>query len=109
MSERCSKKIVIDSLWNRHRLCRRPAIRDGYCKQHHPDAEAARRKASDARFAEQRAIEDAKWEAKRIRDRKAELFDELVAALEIAEPHLYAGVALDEVNAVLVKAKEIGP
>ena len=41
------------------RLCRRPATRDGYCTQHHPEAVEARRAAQRRRSQERmRAIAD---------------------------------------------------
>ena len=116
MSERCRK--IVGPRWGRN--CSKPVVRDGYCKIHHPDDEAARRKASDDRFAEQRAAEAAVYERKRVRDRKADLFDELVAALQttlnLVKSCLdYPGstdeedAAVDAATAALAKAKEIGP
>lgn len=34
--------------------CSRPAVKDGYCKQHHPDAVAARRAEKRARRSAQK-------------------------------------------------------
>ena len=106
MTERCKYRMyrrwVVDT-------CMKNAVRDGYCNQHHPDAVAARRKAADDRFAEQRAAEAAVYERKRIRDRKAALFGELVAALELAKLYLDEGETRGEVRTVLAKAKEIAP
>ncbi|KKN10560.1 hypothetical protein LCGC14_1035480 [marine sediment metagenome] len=45
--EKCSKKV-----WNQwqHYLCSRYAVKDGYCKQHHPDGVAKRKKISDDKW-----------------------------------------------------------
>jgi hypothetical protein len=42
MSTRCKQRV-----WNRQGAypCSRAAVRDGYCKQHHPDAKKARNEA----------------------------------------------------------------
>lgn len=72
--------------------CARKAVRDGWCKQHHPDAEKARAVAREAawkaesearnqRYREQRAAEAE-------RDRKLALYPELVAALKRCMPFL---------------------
>jgi len=48
MSERCKER-VLDGY--HHRNCARNAVKDGYCKQHHPDAAAERQKQSEKRYA----------------------------------------------------------
>jgi hypothetical protein len=52
MSEQCKKTIYGD--WGRHRGCSRNATKDGYCKQHHPDAVAARGKKRDDDYEKKR-------------------------------------------------------
>lgn len=52
MSERCAERVA-DGWHFRH--CSRKAIKDGYCKQHHPDSVKARQDKADARYEEQRA------------------------------------------------------
>ncbi len=51
--EQC-KETVYDALRRKSFNCSRNATKDGYCKQHHPDAVAKRNKETEAR-----------WEAKR--------------------------------------------
>lgn len=41
------------SRWPRKYQCQRKAVKDGYCKQHHPDSVAERRKESDERYERQ--------------------------------------------------------
>ena len=53
MSEERCKAMVSHDAWHRSG-CSRKAVRDGYCGQHHPDAEKARREASERRWEEQR-------------------------------------------------------
>lgn len=36
--------------WPRFYQCKRAAVKDGYCKQHHPDAVAKRRVEADERW-----------------------------------------------------------
>ena len=59
MSDRC-KTIVPSPGSFRGFPCSRKATRDGYCTQHHPESEKARRAASDAKWK-------AEWDAKVIR------------------------------------------
>ena len=47
--EQC-KKMVPGSGWGTFRQCSRKAVKDGYCKQHHPDSVKARDDASMAKF-----------------------------------------------------------
>lgn len=48
------------------RQCSREAVRDGFCKQHHPTAEDARKAAANAREAA-RIVRDPLKELKRLR------------------------------------------
>lgn len=49
---RCRKEVRADTQFLRYRRCRREAVLDGYCKQHHPHTETARFKASMVKNAE---------------------------------------------------------
>ena len=54
------------SSWPRFHQCRRKAVKDGYCKQHHPDTVAERERKSKERW-------DKKWaNSPTVRLRKAE-------------------------------------
>jgi hypothetical protein len=50
MSKQCKERVYGD--WGRSHQCSRKAVKDGYCKQHHPDTVKARREKSEARAAE---------------------------------------------------------
>lgn len=54
MSDRC-KELVPNNFSVTFRRCARKAVKDGYCKQHHPDSVKARQDKANARFEEQRA------------------------------------------------------
>jgi len=48
--ERCTKSVRTEGTNFRHHQCKRGAVKDGFCLQHHPDTVDARRKASDDAF-----------------------------------------------------------
>lgn len=56
MSERC-KEFVSRGRMNVGQ-CSRNAVRDGYCNQHHPDTEKAKRAVWDAQWAAERAARE---------------------------------------------------
>jgi hypothetical protein len=58
---RCKKMVYVGD-WARGHLCTRAAKRDGFCTQHHPDAENIRREKSAAKFAEEQARRLAPYE-----------------------------------------------
>lgn len=47
--ERCKEQVVWDS-WGHTARCRRNAVRDGFCAQHHPDTVKARDAVRVARW-----------------------------------------------------------
>jgi hypothetical protein len=53
-----------------------------WCRQHSPSATKARQKASDQRYEAISRRNSEKWAEQRERDRRAECFPDLVAALE---------------------------
>lgn len=53
---RCKERVFPDSRFGDHQ-CLRKAVKDGWCKQHHPDAVAARRNTEALRY-EQKLKED---------------------------------------------------
>ena len=81
MTARCAGSVWVDSRMGRA-ACSARATRDGFCGIHHPDAVAKRKAKSDQHYAAQRLKNDAKWATVRRNAAKAELFGELVAALE---------------------------
>lgn len=56
---RCKEQVHEGGSWPRFRQCRLKHVRDGYCKQHHPEAVAARRAAADQRYKAQQ--ENSSW------------------------------------------------
>ena len=46
---RCKAGIWSKERWSRYSQCQRKTVADGWCKQHSPDVEAARRAASQAK------------------------------------------------------------
>jgi len=46
----CRQRVPIPGMWSRDKTCSRKAVRDGWCKTHHPDAKAARDKAASERW-----------------------------------------------------------
>jgi len=59
LDERCVQMVSGAGTWgglHRHR-CTRKAIKDGFCKQHHPDTEKARREEADRQQRERMAYE----------------------------------------------------
>ena len=76
MSENCKEKI-----WNGYDRCRcsRRAVTDGYCKQHHPDAKARRRKKQDAKWRLERESEKANTRLRAIRLLESELCESCLA------------------------------
>jgi hypothetical protein len=86
--------------------CARKPWRDGWCKQHHPETEAAKQKQRDAEF-------DAKW-AERVAAREAA---DAIRAAEAKRMKLYrrAVKALaaktdnaPEIAAILAEARKLG-
>lgn len=54
LKTRCMKEVYYPGGFHTYR-CRRKAVKDGWCKQHHPEAERARREKSDREWK-------AKWD-----------------------------------------------
>jgi hypothetical protein len=47
---RCKAGVWSNERWSKYAQCARKAATDGWCKQHHPDAEAKREAEASARF-----------------------------------------------------------
>ena len=47
---KCKATVHGDSRWPSFHQCNRKRVKDGWCKQHHPDAEKAREAKSEARY-----------------------------------------------------------
>jgi len=86
---KCKKEVYrSEGNWTRRYPCSREAVRDGWCKQHHPDAQAARDKASSAKYNAESAYSHYLFEHKRLR-------------LAIADAVLEHGHASDKVQSFI--------
>jgi len=79
----CKGRVYVDSRMG-YAPCSKSPTRDGFCSIHHPDAVAKRKARSDAEYAERARAERAKWAARYERERRADCFDDLMAALKWA-------------------------
>lgn len=77
-SDRCKERVWGGDAFQSHR-CYRKAVKDGYCKQHHPDAWAKRRDESMARWRAEDERDKAKWAQERQQYKDAERFAALCA------------------------------
>ena len=84
MSDKCKETVFRQGGHFRGSACYRNAVKDGYCKQHHPDTVAQRGAESMARWRAEQAEDEAKW-AQRQRQRED---SERFAAL-CADPDLF--------------------
>ena len=90
--KRC-KASVSHSVWHSTQCSRKPHA-DGWCKQHHPDTEAAKHDEREARWAEERARDALRYA--RNHDRPAEYKE---ALRQIAAGHNDARALAAEVLA----------
>lgn len=63
---RCKAKIYDRSGWGRTHQCSRKPWADGWCKTHHPDAEAARRAEAYAKYAKEQRRFAMGWHGERM-------------------------------------------
>ncbi len=77
MSEECKQRIFGGNSFHGH-PCTRKAVKDGYCRQHHPDSVEERRKKSAQRWEDQ-------WAA-RVAARKARARNLHYALIELGLP-----------------------
>lgn len=74
----CKESVHDDYGVGFHR-CERRAVRDGFCKQHHPDAVKARRAKSDAKWQAEHDVMMAKHEQRQADARDAKRYRALRA------------------------------
>jgi hypothetical protein len=112
MTEQCKKRVFSGA---RHDMgghrCSRKAVAEGYCAQHHPEAEKARALASHARWASRYEIEKGAFERKQAREKATKLAIEalrnLVRAVDSPdEDSLFEMAAAREALAALDAAQE---
>ena len=70
MKEKCKEKVW--GGWSYH-PCLRNAVRDGYCKQHHPDSVKARKEKADARWEAKMQSSPLSRAMRRIEELEAEI------------------------------------
>jgi len=51
--KRCKQEVASAGIWFRWHRCKKYAVKDGYCKQHHPDTVTERQEKRDKKFDEQ--------------------------------------------------------
>lgn len=85
MADKCKERIRGKGRWGSFNRvqCTRDAVKDGYCKQHHPDSVKARFEKSQAKWDAEREESAKKAREQMERDRRAECFDEVVVALQL--------------------------
>ena len=74
----CQKKVFKN--WSHH-ACWKKVWKDGFCKKHHPETVEKLAQKRDAKYAEHQAKMYADIAAKKEKDRRAEAYPRLVAAL----------------------------
>ena len=82
---RCEATFMDDTGWHLTQCSRNGKYEEEgkhWCRQHSPSATKARQKASDQRYEAISRRNSEKWAEQRERDRRAECFPDLVAALE---------------------------
>ena len=83
--EQCKERVATGH-YPPTRPCDRFAVRDGYCKQHHPDAKAERRRKINEKVSAQLADMDRAWKIRLARDavvEAAKLGDSVELALAV--------------------------
>ena len=63
---RCKAGVWSSERWSRYSQCARKAVQDGWCKQHHPDAEAVREQEARERYARQSRQRAMGWHGERM-------------------------------------------
>lgn len=102
MTDRCKQKVFPAGMnFPRATQCSRAAKKDGYCLQHHPDAEAERRRKSDERSKAQQERSPYRIIA-RLQASNNELADALEAVIAISDRK---HDAWDAAKAALAKAR----
>ena len=82
--------------------CSRKAKKDGYCKQHHPDAVKARRAEQERRWARQSKIDSLGW---KIRDAQAECVSLVYELARISPEAAAQAKKIDDLKAEQKKAE----
>jgi len=54
MSTKCKEQVREAGMWPRYHQCKRNAIKDGYCNQHHPDTIREKAEKKQAEYIQKR-------------------------------------------------------
>jgi beta-phosphoglucomutase-like phosphatase (HAD superfamily) len=103
-ANKCKSEVVeYQGLRRIESQCSRKSWKDGWCKQHHPESEAARAAKREEQWKMDRVAREAQYaaEAKRIADAKA--LPEAIALLRECHEHLVDGRIFDRIDAFLAK------
>lgn len=84
--ERCKEQVWQNGCFRTSR-CSRYAVKDGYCKQHHPDSVKARREESERKHQERQANSPLGMARKAIEEQKTKI-EQLETSLKAAEEEL---------------------
>lgn len=79
MSDRCKETVFRPGGIYSGGRCSRNAVKDGFCKQHHPDAVLRRSAESMARWRAEQAEDEAKWAQRQQQCEDGERFAALCA------------------------------
>ena len=85
MSERCKEQVWPAGEWHGHQ-CTRKAIKDGYCKTHHPDTVKVRIEKSNKRY-EEKIAKSPIGQLKKAQEEIESLTQQLESARKDAELH----------------------
>lgn len=78
---KCKQKVTSMNGWHTYG-CQRSAWKDGFCKQHHPDTVAERRKKSDARWEKKQ--ENSPWALLAKANERIQQLEKEIADLKIS-------------------------
>jgi len=79
--ERCKKDVHDGGRWPSFHRCYLAAVKDGWCKIHHPLAEKKRNQAGEKKRRDEWKQREAIYAAARLHQQRSSLFANLVAAL----------------------------
>jgi hypothetical protein len=103
---RCKESVFESGCWG-GRSCLRLAVKDGYCNQHHPDAEKARREKADKAWEEKCRRDPLRNALQKIKELEQQR-DELLTVIKWANNHGGLGYAIHGAfNEAIAKAREV--
>ena len=64
--DRCKAGVYPQERWSRTHQCTRKPVKDGWCRTHHPDAEAERKAAASAKYEAEMRRHAMGWHGERM-------------------------------------------